>query len=118
MWKKAVPAVALCSFLLVGCNANKTVPSNNETPMQDIREDVDRMAPKLNGGNRVNTPSPTNKNDNNYYNNNNGYNGGVRGNNGINNPPVVDETVPNDTIINPTPVPGQTIQEDVKIKAK
>ncbi|MEK4523191.1 hypothetical protein NSQ95_03355 [Psychrobacillus sp. FSL W7-1457] len=47
MWKKAVPTIALCSFLLVGCNNDEAVPSNNETPMGE-----------LNNGNRVITPSP------------------------------------------------------------
>ena len=47
MWKKAVPTIALCSFLLVGCNNDEAVPSNNETPMGE-----------LNNGDRVITPSP------------------------------------------------------------
>ncbi|WP_342600154.1 hypothetical protein MHB48_03395 [Psychrobacillus sp. FSL H8-0483] len=75
MWKKAVPAVALCSLLLVGCNTNDdTVPSNNETPMQDIKRDVeDGLTPN------VNTPSP----DRDVNNNNNGVNDGTI-NNGVN----------------------------------
>ena len=36
MWKKAVPTIALCSFLLVGCNNDEAVPSNNETPMGEL----------------------------------------------------------------------------------
>jgi hypothetical protein len=94
MLKKAVPVVALCSVLLVGCNmnGNGNVPNNNETPMQDVREGVDRVVPEPN----VNTPSPTHKNGNGVY-DNNGVNGGVNGtNNGVNNiPEVHDNTVPN-----------------------
>lgn len=73
MWKKVVPAAALCSFLLVGCNnVDDAVPDNNETPMEDVREDI-------------NTPSP---NTNNGMNNNGNGNGIIdegNGNEGINN---------------------------------
>ncbi|WP_313893378.1 hypothetical protein [Psychrobacillus sp.] len=55
MWKKAVPVIALSSVLLVGCNMDKTVPSTDETPMQDIKDDTRRLAPD------VNTPSPDTK---------------------------------------------------------
>lgn len=122
MWKKAVPAIALSSVLLVGCNMNdndKAVPSNNETPMEDVREGVDDMTPDLTP--EVNTPSPTNKNDNNYNNNNNdGINGTNGTTNGIDNvqPGVQDETVPNDTnTLNETNTDnGQMIKKDIKEK--
>jgi len=80
MWKKTVPAVALCSLLLVGCNTNdNTVPSNNETPMQDIKRDVEDVTTP-----DVNTPSPNNGRDVNNYNNGvNGVNDGTT-NNGVN----------------------------------
>jgi hypothetical protein len=49
----------MSSFLLVGCNMNNDkVPSNNETPMQEVHEGVDRVVP--NPG--VNTESPVNNN--------------------------------------------------------
>ena len=51
MWKKVVPTVALCSFLLVGCNnANDDIPNNNETPMEDVRDDVNTLSPNTNNG--------------------------------------------------------------------
>lgn len=52
MWKKAVPAVALCSFLLVGCNNvdDDAVPDNNETPMEDVREDITTPSPNTDNG--------------------------------------------------------------------
>lgn len=42
MWKKALPLIGLSGILLLGCNNNGAVPKNNETPMQDVREDVDQ----------------------------------------------------------------------------
>ncbi|WP_277586760.1 hypothetical protein [Psychrobacillus antarcticus] len=102
MWKKAVPAVALCSILLVGCNNNGAVPKNNETPMQDVREDI-------------NTPSP---NTNNGMNNNgNGTldNGNV--NDGINNngAGVMDgtENVPNDGKLIEEPITERDNNDEV-----
>ncbi|SES03683.1 hypothetical protein [Psychrobacillus sp. OK032] len=121
MLKKAVPVVALCSVLLVGCNmnGNGNAPNNNETPMQDVREGVDRVVPEPN----VNTPSPTHKNENGVNNNdNNGVNGGVNGaNNGINNVPEVhDNTVPNgnDNLTTPNAknAPNLNNNEEVIIK--
>ncbi|WP_419961044.1 hypothetical protein [Psychrobacillus sp. BM2] len=51
MWKKVVPTVALCSFLLVGCNNTKdAIPNNNETPMEDVRDDVNTLSPNTNNG--------------------------------------------------------------------
>lgn len=51
MWKKVVPAVALCSFLLVGCNnVDETIPNNNETPMEDVRDDVNTLSPNTDNG--------------------------------------------------------------------
>lgn len=98
MLKKALPVVALSSVLLVGCNMNDdNVPNNNETPMEDVREGVDKIVPDPN----VNTPSPTNENGNDNFNNNfdnDGYNGGANGaNNGINDaqPNMQNENVPN-----------------------
>lgn len=113
MWKKAVPAVAMCSVLLVGCNMHKNVPATNETPMGEVRQGVERMTPNLNRP-EVITPSPGVRNNDNYYNN-----GPV---NGVNdNLPAVNGTTPNNGVINEpnlAPVPGKTIQEDVKIKTK
>lgn len=75
MLKKVVPVVAMCSVLLVGCNmGNNAVPKNNETPMQEVRDDVNHVVPEPN----VNAPVPNNGND--AY--NNGLNGGK---NGVNN---------------------------------
>ncbi len=89
--------MAMCSVLLVGCNMNKDVPNNNETPMGEVRDDVDKIVPNP----EVNTPSPSTQNGNDNYNNNfdnDGNNGGINGtHNGINDvqPNVKDETVPN-----------------------
>ena len=88
MWKKAVPTIALCTFLLVGCNNDEAVPSNNETPMGE-----------LNNGDRVITPSPDENSGNNIggngggagtgttdgMNGGNGRSGDQNGNRGINN---------------------------------
>ena len=47
MLKKAVPVVAMCSVLLVGCNMdNNAVPKNNETPMEEVRDGVDKVVPE------------------------------------------------------------------------
>ncbi len=74
MWKKAVPTVALCSVLLVGCGNtdDTTVPSDNETPMEDV-----------NNGYDVNTPSPGDNND--TFNNDNGNGTGGMGGTGTDN---------------------------------
>ncbi|TQR18125.1 hypothetical protein [Psychrobacillus soli] len=114
MLKKAVPVVAICSVLLVGCNMDKTVPNNNETPMEEVRDNVDKIVPDPG----VNTPSPTNENGNDVYNNNGG-------NNGINEtqPNVQDKMVPNpnDDLVTPNanneviPQPNATI-DDIKVK--
>lgn len=125
MLKKALPAVALCSVFLVGCNMDDNVPNNNETPMEEIRDDVDKVVPDPN----VNTPSPSNNNGNDVYNNNydnDGYNGGANGaNNGINEtqPNVQDKTVPsaNDDLMTPnanneTIEQPNTADEDIKVK--
>lgn len=103
MWKKAVPAVAMCSLLLVGCNTNKTVPTKNETPMQDVREGVDRVNPNLTTP-EVYTPTPGTNNmapD--------GYKG-VNGNNRIDNVgPTGNEVVPDGNVIKGTTgTPGTT----------
>lgn len=52
MWKKVIPTVALCSFLLVGCNNNDddVIPDNNETPMEDVRDDINTPSPNTNNG--------------------------------------------------------------------
>jgi len=51
MWKKVIPTVALCSFLLVGCNNNdEAIPDNNETPMEDVRDDVNTPSPNTDNG--------------------------------------------------------------------
>ena len=51
MWKKVVPTVALTSLLLVGCNnQDNAVPDNNETPMEDVRDDVNTQSPNTNNG--------------------------------------------------------------------
>ncbi|MEI4768881.1 hypothetical protein WAX74_04310 [Psychrobacillus sp. FJAT-51614] len=113
MWKKAVPVVALSSFLLVGCNNNdNAAPNKTETPMQEVREGVNDLTPNMNNNNRngINGTGGTNANDN--YNNNGlnnnpaGYNGGAGTgtNNGVN-----DETVPNANNYN-----GQTTKQKVK----
>ncbi|TQR21187.1 hypothetical protein [Psychrobacillus vulpis] len=129
MWKKAIPTVALCSLLLVGCNnTDDTIPSNNETPMQDLRQGVDEIMPDPG----VNTPSPTNEegmydntNDGfNGVNDNNGVNNGVNDNNGVYDgiedaqPKVQDDIVPNDgNIMNgPANTKEEIIKEDVIIK--
>ncbi|SDN22960.1 hypothetical protein SAMN05518871_10432 [Psychrobacillus sp. OK028] len=51
MWKKVVPAVALSSLLLVGCNnRDNAIPNNNETPMEDVRNDINTPSPNRNNG--------------------------------------------------------------------
>lgn len=73
MWKKAVPTIALCTFLLVGCNNDEAVPSNNETPMGE-----------LNNGDRVITPSPDENSGNNIGGNGGGAGTGTTDGNGMN----------------------------------
>ena len=92
MWKKAVPAVAMCSLLLVGCNNNKTAPNNNETPMQDVRQGVDKVNPNVN----PNLTTPENYTPTPGINNNGtDVNRGVNGNNRIDNVgPTGNEVVP------------------------
>ncbi|MFJ7825518.1 hypothetical protein [Psychrobacillus sp. NPDC096623] len=51
MWKKVIPAVALSSLLLVGCNnRDNAIPNNNETPMEDVRNDINTPSPNTNNG--------------------------------------------------------------------
>ena len=116
MLKKAVPVVAMCSVLLVGCNTNDAVPNNNETPMEEVRDGVDNIVPEPG----VNTPSPTEEKG--LYDNNDRINGDV--NNGVNdvNPNVNNGTVPNANNDLVTPNANETIQqpntvdEDIKVK--
>lgn len=117
MWKKAVPAIALSAFLLVGCNVNdNAAPNNDETPMEEVGEDVNDLVPDMNdltpdvndnNGNGMNGIGGTNTNES-------GYNGGA-GDNGL------DDVVPNENKgINEDLVPdanndtGQTMQQEIK----
>lgn len=97
MWKKVVPAVALSSLLLVGCNNNdNAIPDNNETPMEDVRDDVNTQSPNTNNGMNDNGNGTLNDgdlndgtmdngiNDNGTMNNGNGTNGNGTMNNGNN----------------------------------
>jgi len=80
MWKKTVPiTAALTTLLLAGCNMNNDVPDTNETPMEDVQEDVREGADDVQEGAdnlipdpNVNTESPTETNDDNGAINNNG----------------------------------------------
>ena len=65
MWKKTGSVTAiLCAALLVGCNTDdEAVPSTNETPMEDVQEDTERLVPD------VNTPSPNNGTNEGIYDN-------------------------------------------------
>ena len=38
--RKLLPLLMLSGILLVGCTNNNKVPKNNETPMQDVRDDT------------------------------------------------------------------------------
>lgn len=112
MWKKAVPVIALSSVLLVGCNMDKTVPSTNETPMQDIKDDTRRLAPD------VNTPSPNTQVDETIVNPN-----GTTNQETITEPNVTNPngTITNDGTVNePNVKTGneEIIQEDVKVNNK
>lgn len=40
MWKKALPLLVLSGVLLVGCTNNDTIRDNNDTPMEDVRDDA------------------------------------------------------------------------------
>lgn len=87
MWKKVVPTVALCSFLLVGCNNTKdAIPNNNETPMEDVRDDVNTLSPNRNNGMNDHGNGTLNDGNINEGTNNNGTidNGTMNGQPGIN----------------------------------
>ncbi|QUG40519.1 hypothetical protein KD050_14600 [Psychrobacillus sp. INOP01] len=98
MWKKVVPTVALCSFLLVGCNnANDdVVPETNETPMEDVRDDVNTLSPNTDNGMNDNGNGTLNDGTIDDGTNNNGTtnNGTMDGQPGIND--NTNGTVPND----------------------
>ncbi|MEK3978732.1 hypothetical protein MKY37_06490 [Psychrobacillus sp. FSL K6-2836] len=105
MWKKAVPAVALCSFLLVGCNNvnDDAIPDNNETPMEDVRDDINTPSPNTNNGMDNNGNGTLNDGTINDGTNNNGTldNGTMDGDNGTGNGMGTDNgtgngNVPND----------------------
>lgn len=83
MLKKIVPVVAMSSILLVGCNMHRTnVPANNETPMQEVREGVDRGVNRVVPEPGVNTQTPVNNRGMNDHlnNNNNNLNNGLNNN--------------------------------------
>lgn len=87
MWKKVVPTVALCTFLLVGCNDTEdAVPDNNETPMEDVRDDVNTPSPNTNNGMDDGGNGTLNDGNINDGTNNNGTinNGAIEGQPGIN----------------------------------
>lgn len=87
MWKKVIPTVALCSFLLVGCNNNDDViPDNNETPMEDVRDDINTPSPNTNNGMDNGGNGTVNDGNINEGTNNNGTmdNGTMNGQPGIN----------------------------------
>ena len=103
MWKKLVPTVAVCSFLLVGCNnTNDAVPSNNETPMEDVQKDI-------------NTPSASPHIDNGMYDTENGTmydeynNGGIMDNGTMDN-----GTMDNNGDINNGTMDGNSTTKDGK----
>ena len=43
MWKKALPLFVLTGILLVGCTNKEAIPENNETPMEDVRDDARQL---------------------------------------------------------------------------
>lgn len=64
MWKKATALFGLSALLLVGCNADKDVPPEDETPMEEMnkedeklddemREDTQDVVPGTEGENKV-----------------------------------------------------------------
>jgi len=50
MWKKTMVLFGASALLLVGCNNNQDegMPDNNETPMEDMREEGQDMVPGTN----------------------------------------------------------------------
>ena len=70
MWKKALPLIGLSGILLVGCNNNGDVPNNNETPMQDVREDTNQWQNNNDGNVNDNGNNP-NRDGNNLNENDN-----------------------------------------------
>lgn len=40
MWKKTLPLFVLSGILLVGCTNKSEIPEDNETPIEDIRDDT------------------------------------------------------------------------------
>lgn len=118
MWKKAIPAVAMSAFLLVGCNNNDegAFPNDNDTPLDDVQRGGDDVSPNGNNNNGTND-----------YGGTRGPNGmnGTGGTNGTNN--GYQDTVPNQSNgfngVNEDVVPemnganneaGQTIKQDIK----
>lgn len=87
MWKKTVSAIAFGSILLAGCNMDKDVPNNNETPMEEVRDGANDITPDSTPD--VNTPPATT--DNNINNELNG------DKNMQDQPNMQDDTVPNDS---------------------
>jgi PBP1b-binding outer membrane lipoprotein LpoB len=63
MWKRMTMLFGISALLLVGCNNNNKndLPKNNETPMEDVREDTQDLAPGTNDENPV-EPTTEDKN--------------------------------------------------------
>ncbi|WOV88019.1 hypothetical protein QWT69_02550 [Sporosarcina oncorhynchi] len=49
MFKKAIPLALVTGLALAGCG-NNDVPSNNETPMERIEDDMRDVTPRVNNG--------------------------------------------------------------------
>ena len=49
MWKKALPLFVLIGILLVGCTNKEAIPENNETPMEDVRDDARQLEDDFEG---------------------------------------------------------------------
>ena len=47
MWKKTLPLLVLSGILLVGCTNKEAIPENNETPMEDVRDDAGQLENNL-----------------------------------------------------------------------
>ncbi|MFC4354145.1 hypothetical protein ACFO0S_03550 [Chryseomicrobium palamuruense] len=57
MKKSLTVGLAASALLLGACNMDQSIPDNNETPMEDVREDAQEMVPDV-------TPPETNGNGN------------------------------------------------------
>ena len=113
MFKKAIPLVLMSGFVLTACaNNGKTVPDNNETPMEKVEDRTRDLTPEVNDG----QTGPNMDGLDNNQDTNGVRNGAINDNNGVRNGVINDgaTTTPAEEVIidENTNTPNEVINDE------